>query len=175
MKRVVVIGSGGAGKSTFSRKLGEATGLEVIHLDSIYWRPNWEKTPKDEWERTVRALIKKDSWIMDGNFGGTREIRVRAADTVILLDVPRRICLYRVLKRSIIFRGRSRPDMAAGCDEKVDLEFLAWVWNYPRSGRKRALDEMKQFPEKRFVILRSGHEAAEFIRIAAAKSNGIQT
>ena len=58
MKRVVVIGSGGAGKSTFSRKLGEATGLEVIHLDGIYWRPNWEKTPKDEWERTVRELIK---------------------------------------------------------------------------------------------------------------------
>lgn len=170
MKRILVIGSGGAGKSTFSRKLGEVTGIDVIHLDSIYWRPNWEKTPKDEWESTVAELVRRDSWIMDGNFGGTREMRIKASDTVILLDIPRYICLYRVIKRAIAYRGKHRPDMAAGCNEKVDPEFLSWIWNYPRRGRRRALEEMEKFPDKRLVVLRSAREAEDFLR--RGKSDG---
>ncbi len=81
MKKIIVIGSGGAGKSTFSRRLGEVTGIPVIHLDQLYWRPNWEKTPAPEWEAAVAELVRGETWIMDGNFGGTREIRMRAADT----------------------------------------------------------------------------------------------
>src|SRR5690349_18913828 len=99
MKRVVVIGSGGSGKSTFSRELGRATGIPVIHLDREFWRPGWEETPKDEWNALVAELLAGESWIMDGNFGGTREMRMQAADTIIFLDLPRRVCLYRILKR----------------------------------------------------------------------------
>jgi adenylate kinase family enzyme len=170
MKRVVVIGSGGAGKSTFSQKLGDATGLEVIHLDSLYWKPNWQKTPKDEWERTVAELCGRESWIMDGNFGGTRELRIIASDTVIFLDIPRYVCLYRVIKRAIRYRGRTRPDMATGCNEKFDLEFLSWIWNYPNRGGKRVCEEMEKFPEKRFVVLRSSRGAEDFLR--EGKSDG---
>mgnify|MGYP003406687918 FL=1 len=170
MKRIVVIGSGGAGKSTFSRRLGEATGIEVIHLDTVFWRPGWERTPRDEWELIVSEMVRRDSWIMDGNFGGTREIRIRACDTVILLDVPRHVCLYRVIKRAIRFRGKSRPDMAEGCSEKVDFEFLSWVWNYPRKGRRRVFEEMKAFPRKNFIVLKSTREAEEFLR--KGKSDG---
>lgn len=166
MKRVVVIGSGGAGKSTFSRKLSEATGIEVIHLDGLYWKPNWQKTPAEEWERTVAGLVKRESWIMDGNFGGTREMRIRAADTVIFMDPPRRVCMYRVLKRAIKYRGKNRPDMAEGCNEKLDLEFLGWVWNYPKRSRKRFFEEMSDFPEKRLIVLRSDREAENFLREA---------
>ena len=172
MKRVLVVGSGGAGKSTFSRKLGEVTGIEVVHLDSVFWRPNWEATPKHEWETTVCELVRGESWIMDGNFGGTRQIRVRASDTVILLDIPRHVCLYRVLKRAIKFRGGSRPDMAAGCNEKVDLEFLRWIWNYPHRGRERVFKEMAEYPEKRFIVLRSAQEVDDFLREAALFSVG---
>ncbi len=167
MKRVVVIGSGGSGKSTFSRRLGEATGLPVIHLDSHFWRPNWERTPVDEWEKQVSDMVRADSWIMDGNFGGTRLIRFRACDTVILLDIPRHICLYRVIKRAIKYRGRRRPDMAEGCREKVDLEFLSWVWNYPKSGRNRAFAEMKRFPEKQVVVLKTERQKETFLHDAA--------
>ncbi len=167
MKRVLVIGSGGAGKSTFSRRLGEVTGLEVIHLDSVFWRPNWERTPGDEWERKVEEMSRGDSWIMDGNFGGTRLARIKASDTVILLDVPRSICIYRVLKRMLRYRGTNRPDMAEGCNEKVDLEFLGWIWNYPSRGRRRVFEEMSAFPEKRFVVLRSTREIEAFLREAA--------
>jgi len=114
MKKVIVIGSGGAGKSTFSRRLGEATGLPVIHLDAHFWRPNWEPTPKDEWKAKVGELLKGDEWIMDGNFGGTRELRMQAADTIIMLDFPRRVCMYRVVKRAFQFHGKKRPDMGEG-------------------------------------------------------------
>ncbi len=164
MKRVVVIGSGGAGKSTFSRRLGEATGLPVIHLDSVFWKPNWQPTPAEEWEKTVAELVRREQWIIDGNFGGTRELRIRASDTVIFLDLPRLICLYRVIKRAITFRGKNRPDMADGCNEKFDREFAGWVWNFPKRSRGRILEQMKEFPEKRFVILRSSRQAERFIQ-----------
>lgn len=123
MKRVVVIGSGGAGKSTFSRKLSEATGIEVIHLDGLYWKPNWQKTPAEEWERTVAGLVKRESWIMDGNFGGTREMRIRAADTVIFMDPPRRVCMYRVLKRAIKYRGKTARTWLKAATRNL-------IWNF---------------------------------------------
>ncbi len=166
MKKVLVIGSGGSGKSTFSRALGEVTGLPVIHLDSIYWRPNWQKTPSEEWERTVARLVRREAWIMDGNFGGTRAMRVQESDTVILLDISRWICVYRVLKRTLKYRGRTRPDMGSGCGEKLDLEFLLWIWTFPRQGRQRILEEMKAFPKTRFVILRSERDVRDFLELA---------
>jgi adenylate kinase family enzyme len=173
MKRVVVIGSGGSGKSTFSRKLGAATGLEVIHLDSVFWRPNWQSTPKDEWESKVRELVKRDSWIMDGNFGGTRAIRFDACDTVIFLDLPRPVCMYRVIKRAIVFRGRSRPDMAEGCREKIDLEFLGWVWNFRKRSRSRIVDDLRRLSGKSIHVLRSKREAESFLtKIAGNRING---
>ena len=99
MKKVVIIGSDGAGKSTLARRLGAATGIEVFHLDKLYWKPNWTKTPKDEWLKTVENLLCKDEWIMDGNFGGTMEIRLAACDTAIFLDFPRTVCTYCSFKR----------------------------------------------------------------------------
>lgn len=171
MKKVLVIGSGGSGKSTFSKQLGEITGIEVIHLDSVYWRPNWEKTPKTEWKTKVERLTERESWIMDGNFGGTREIRMRAADTIIFLDLPRRVCLYRIIRRTISYYGSSRPDMAEGCNEKLDPEFLLWVWNFPYKTRDRILDAIKQFPEKQFVRLRSSREVRDFLH-GAHSSHG---
>ncbi len=78
MKKIIVIGSGGAGKSTFSKQLGNALNIEVVHLDALYWKPNWVKTSRDEWTKIVRDLLEHDSWIMDGNFGGTREMRLKA-------------------------------------------------------------------------------------------------
>ncbi len=163
MKKIIVIGSGGAGKSTFAKRLGKALGIEVIHLDRLYWKPNWVKTPKDEWPKIVEELLKGESWIMDGNFGGTREMRMRACDTIIFLDIPRRVCLYRILKRFVVYRGRSRPDMTGGCNEKFDLEFLLWVWNYPNRTKPRLAAMLEQFKnEKTIIWLRSTKEIEDF-------------
>ena len=167
MKKVIVIGSGGSGKSTFARELGERTGIKVIHLDQEYWRPNWEKTPVDEWEAKVAAMLERDSWIIDGNFGGTREMRMRVADTIIFLDLPRRVCLYRIFKRTVKYYDRSRPDMTEGCNERFDLEFIRWVWNYPNVTRNRVLTAMQEFPDKTLIRLRSSSEVSEYLRGAS--------
>lgn len=111
--------------------MGEITGLPVIHLDREFWRPGWVETPKPEWSSRIEQLVKEDRWIMDGNFGGTMEIRLAAADTVVFLDFPRLLCTFRAIKRAITYRNRTRPDMGPGCNEKMDLEFLRWVWQFP--------------------------------------------
>lgn len=163
MNRVVVIGSGGSGKSTFSRELGRVTGIPVIHLDREYWRPGWEETPKDEWKARVADMLEGERWIMDGNFGGTREMRMQAADTIIFLDLPRRVCLYRILKRTLKYYGRSRPDMAEGCLERLDLEFVMWVWNYKHRSRMTLLAELEGLEEKSVMILRNQRQVSDFL------------
>lgn len=166
MKKILIIGSGGAGKSTLSRRLHDATGIEVIHLDKVFWRPNWIETPKDEWEKTIENLLKKDAWIMDGNYGGTLEMRIEACDTVIFLDLPGTICVWRAFRRSLFYRKDSRPDMAAGCAEKIDLEylkFLKWIWDYPRRTKPKVEALLKQFQNtKKIVRLKSTKEVENF-------------
>ena len=164
MKRVIVIGSGGAGKSTFSRRLGEITRLPVIHLDRLFWRSGWVPTPKEEWKERVSREIERPEWIMDGNFGGTREMRMAAADTIIRLDLSRWLCIYRILKRTLLYRPGSRSDMAEGCHERLDMEFILWVWNYPRRSRKNALAEMEKFSEKDIIILKTPREVEQFLQ-----------
>ena len=163
MKRILIIGSSGAGKSTFARSLHEATGIELIHLDKVFWKPNWVETPKDEWKKTVEDLLTKDSWIMDGNFGGTMEMRIAACDTVIFLDLPRTICVWRAYKRVLIYKKNSRPDMAEGCDERFDLEFLKWIWDYPKRTKPKVEALLKQFQAaKNIVRLTSTKEIENF-------------
>ncbi|WP_266078156.1 P-loop NTPase family protein [Haladaptatus caseinilyticus] len=117
----------GTGKSTFAKRLGDALDRPVTHLDAHFWEPGWEKPDSDEWERTHRTFIGELERILDGNYGSTFD----AADTVILLIVSRYVCLFRVIRRWLRNDGQARPDMAEGCEEKVDLEFLRYVWNFP--------------------------------------------
>ena len=160
-----MIGSGGAGKSTFSRRLGERLGLEVIHLDVEHWRPGWVETPKEEWRLKVEALCRRESWVMDGNFSGTLEPRLAACDTVVFLDLPRAVCVWRVLKRVVTYRKNTRPDMAEGCHEKFDVKFLHWVWTYPERTRPKVLALLEKYREGRKVIrLRSSAEVERFLK-----------
>ena len=164
MKRILVIGSGGAGKSTFARDLGAILDLPVIHLDLVYWKAGWEKPSKPEWARTVGKLIAQHEWIMDGNFGGTLPQRLKRADAIILLDISRWVCLWRVAKRFAKYRGRHRPDMTPGCHERFDWEFVKWIWNYPSKSKpaKLALLESSA-PDQRVVILQSNRDIARFL------------
>jgi adenylate kinase family enzyme len=164
MRRIAIIGSGGAGKSTLARTLGEILGLPVIHLDKEYWKPGWIEPPKDEWVRTVEELVKRDEWIIDGNFGGTMEIRLAAADTVIFLDFPSTICLRRVIKRRLMHWNTNRPDMAEGCNEKIDLEFLGWVWNFRKTTKPEIEKRLLKLDKSvRIVRLRTPSATKAFL------------
>ena len=165
MKKVLVIGPGGSGKSTFATRLGQLLDIEVKHLDSFYWRAGWTKPSDEEWLKTVNELTGGDSWILDGNYGGTLALRVERCDTIIFLDMPRLLCLWRITKRRLLYRNRSRPDMAKGCVEKLDLEFISWVWNYSNRSRPRVIKLLNQNSEtKRIVWLRSNSEVEQFLK-----------
>lgn len=145
MQRVLVIGCSGAGKSTFSRRLAALTGLPVIHLDQEFWQPDWMPMAPAAWRARVAAMTAEPRWIMDGQFGGTLGLRLSRADTVFILDVPRWRCLTRVLRRTCWNFGRTRPDMAPGCAERLDWEFLRYIWNYNRDHRPRHLAALDGF------------------------------
>lgn len=174
--RILIIGSGGAGKSTLARRLGDVLGLPVIHLDAEYWHPGWVETPKDVWRRRVEALMQGERWIMDGNFGGTMEVRLAAATTVIFLDFPAYLCAYRVIKRWAQYRGKTRPDMGPGCLEKVEGAFLKWVcFDFPRTSRRRILQRLDACDaNKQILILRSPGEVERFVTIAALRGDTVR-
>lgn len=167
MKKVLIIGCGGAGKSTLARRLGAQLEIPVIHLDREFWRAGWHTTPGDEWIERVRDLLRGDSWILDGNFHNSLPIRLAEADTVIYLDFPRHICLWRLLKRRIQYRNSNRPDMTEGCSERLNLSFLRWVWNF-----KREVDpKMRKILDangagKKIVTLKNSKQVERFFQLS---------
>ena len=161
-RKTPVIGSGGAGKSTRAVRLGKVLGIGVVHLDRLYWRPGWREEPRTEW--TVRRLIRRDAWIMDGNPGSTLDLRLAAADAAIFLDLPRSLCIRRVVSRRRRYACRGRPDMAPGCPERLDPEFLRYLWNYPAERRPGILQKLgRGSSEKTFIVLRSPGEVSRFV------------
>jgi adenylate kinase family enzyme len=164
MRRVLVIGSAGAGKSTLAVQLGERLALPVIHLDAFFWQSGWKETPRDIWRQRVAALVRGECWIMDGNYGGTLEERVNAADAVVLLDFPRLHCLYRVVRRAVRDRGRTRPDLHPECPEQLpDFAFLRWIWNFPTESMPTIRQVLNDHPDKLLVVLRSSSDVQRFL------------
>jgi adenylate kinase family enzyme len=139
----MVVGSGGAGKSTLAVALGRATGLPVVHLDRYYWRPGWQPPVAEEWRATVRQLVAGERWIMDGNYSSTFAPRLARADTLIFLDRPRHVCLWNIVQRRLRHAGRARPDMNEGCREQLSAEFVAYVWGYPTKRRPAMLARLE--------------------------------
>lgn len=158
MNKIAIIGSGGSGKTTLALILGKEFNLPVYHLDKLYWKPGWSKTPRDQWTNIQKELCKKDSWIIDGNYKSTLDIRLEACDTVIFLDVHRLICIYRVIKRTLA--RTHRPDMAEGCEERFDFEFMKFLWNYPDKIRPQIMGKLISAGSgKNVIIAKSGKHA----------------
>ncbi len=164
MQRILIIGSGGAGKSTLARHIGAHLGIEVTHLDAHYWKPGWRPLSADAWEQKVQSLVARERWVLDGNYNGTMNVRLAAADTVIFVDLPRWLCLWRVIKRRIAFHGRSRPDISEGCKVRLTWSFLWWIWTYPQVQRKKILQMLEeQAGHKRVIHLKGRHETELFL------------
>lgn len=163
MNRIVLIGCGGSGKSTLSRKLSKKLNLPLYHLDKIFWNEGWIETPKDEFDKEIKDIINTDKWIVDGNYIRTLEMRIKKADTVIFLNMPTHLCVYRIIKRRFMYRNISRPDMARGCVEGIDWEFFSWVLGYNKNIRPAILATLNKYKDKNIVILSSTKEVQEFI------------
>ena len=123
-----------------------------------------DSVQRREWKEKLDQLIQGERWILDGNYGGTMDMRVAAADTVVFLDLPRSVCLYRVFKRIFQYLGRTRPDLADGCLEQLpDLEFLRWIWTYPEVRAPKVLSMLASHADKTTVVLRSTRDVEQFL------------
>jgi adenylate kinase family enzyme len=156
------MGPGGAGKSTLARTLGERTGLPVVHLDRYFWHPGWVETPREEWRALQEQLFAADEWVADGNYSATNEVRLRRADTVVLLDFPAWRTIPRALRRSLANYGK--PVQAEGCPERVDPQFLWWIVNYRRRSRPKVLAAITEHaPGAAVYILHSPGDVERFL------------
>ncbi|PGB02416.1 DNA topology modulation protein [Bacillus toyonensis] len=165
MKKIILIGSGGSGKSTLAKQLGNKLNIKVHHLDALFWKPNWEGVPRGEQRKVQNNLIKEEKWIIDGNYGGTMDLRLNAADTIIFLDIYRTICVYRAFKRIVQYRNKTRPDMGAGCEERFELQFFKWIWEYPNKKKPAILKRLDQLSKgKEVIILKSPNEVRRFLK-----------
>jgi adenylate kinase family enzyme len=161
MKRVLILGPSGSGKSTLCERLGKILGIPSIHLDRHYWKPNWVYTPEDEWRAKVKDLISSETWVMDGNYTSTLKLRSSAADTIIFIDVPRRLSYLRVFTRFLKFRGETRPDLTEDCPEKIDWDFIRWIWDYPRIRKPVILRFLKEMESTKNVFILLGQRDIE--------------
>ena len=164
MKRVMIIGCGGAGKTTLSRQLAEKTGLPLVHLDQIFWSPgNWNHLEKEEFDEILIREMEKDSWILDGNYNRTMPMRLDRCDTVIYLDYSRFTCIWGWLRRVIKHHGKARPDMAPGCGEWLDPEFFKWLWNFNKKYRKSYHEMLSGLGGKKVYIFKNRRQTREFL------------
>lgn len=164
MRRILIVGSSGAGKSTLARELARRLDLPLIHLDRHYWRPGWVAPGAADFRAEVTALAARPAWVMDGNYGSTLDLRLPRADLLVLCDPSRSRCLVRVLRRRWTRRATPRPDLPPGCPEQLDLQFLRYIWSYPRRARPRVLTAAATIaPDLPVVRLRTPADTRRFL------------
>ena len=163
MERIMIVGCGGAGKSTLARQLGEKLGLPVVHLDKLFWHSGWVESTKEEIDGKIMLELQKERWIIDGNYMRTMPIRMAHCDTVIFLDFNRVSCVWSILKRYLTNIGKVRPDMAEGCPEKIDWEFFVWVWNFNKTKRERIYRMLKEAEGIETIVLKNRRAVKKFL------------
>lgn len=162
-RRVLVIGCAGAGKTSFAIRLASHLDLPLFHLDAHYWNPGWVPSEPDEWERRHAALIAWDEWILDGNYTRTLALRLQRADAAVFLDFDRTTCLIGALQRVVGSQDRPGRDLPPDCPERVDWEFLRWIWDFPRNVRPRVVEALDAAEHVVRVHLRDRNEAERFL------------
>jgi len=170
MKRILVIGCCGAGKTMAALELGRKFSLPVYHLDKLWWLSGWRENTPEKFDAELAEILRLDSWIIDGNYARTLPERLKYADTVIFLKYSRILCLWRVFKRFLQYRGRSRADIADGCPERLNVEFLRYVWTFNRDMLPRIQRALEQHPGVRVLTFSSPSKLRVFL--AEAKEAG---
>lgn len=154
--KIAILGYSGSGKSTLARNLSEKYNIPVLHFDTVQFLPNWEIRVQEEKERMTKDFLDaNDAWVIDGNYSKlSYQRRMEEADVIILLLFNKISCLYRVTRRYLKYKDSTRPDMAEGCNEKLDWEFIKWILRDGRTeeSRQRYQGVLARYPEKTILI-----------------------
>lgn len=158
MKKVIVIGCPGSGKSTFSRALRDKTGLPLYHLDMIWHKPDRTNVSREEFDSVLSNILETDEWIIDGNYGRTLETRFRYCDTVFFLDFPTEVCLSGVEARI----GLKREDMP-WVEEEFDSEFRDWIINFPKEKLPQIYELTETYKNKNIITFKTREEIQKYL------------
>lgn len=158
MRKIIVIGCPGSGKSVFSRRLHNKIGIPLYHLDMMYWNANKTTVEKRIFLDRLSAVIGQEEWIIDGNYGSTMELRLAACDTVIFLDYPLEVCLDGINQRC----GKPRSDMP-WMETEVDAEFVEFVKSYGSQSRPKVMALLEKYRDKNIFIFTTRNQADEFL------------
>lgn len=160
MKKIIVIGSPGAGKSVFSKKLRDITNIQLYHLDMLYHKKDGTHISKEELEEKLIEIFKKDSWIIDGNYQRTIEMRLKECDTVFLLDFPTEVCIEGAKSRV----GKKREDLP-WIEEKLDENFKQVISNFSKEKLPRIYELLDKYKDEIDInIFKSRDEADNYIQ-----------
>lgn len=158
MKKIIVIGCPGSGKSTFSRELNKKTGISLYYLDMLYHKPDKTTCAREEFDEKLRRIMQSQEWIIDGNYERTLPIRIKQCDTVFWLDYPTAICLKGIEAR----RGRQREDMP-WIETEVDEEFIGYIKSFKAEHAPKIEELLKQTEGKEIHIFTSREMAADYL------------
>lgn len=165
MKKVIVLGNSGSGKSTFTTLLADKLHIDFLHLDPLVYKYSWDNPEFEEMEKKVEELIYKDSWIVDGNFLNNALNRFKECDTIVFLDLNRFVCMNSVIKRHKKYKGKHRDSRSDDCDEKLTLSYLKWVVrDFYKTSRKIILKYIKDHPEKKVIILKNRRQVNNYLK-----------
>ena len=159
MKKIIVIGCPGSGKSTFSKALHVKTGIPLYHLDMMYWNSDKTTVEKQVFRKRLSDALEQDEWIIDGNYGSTMEMRMAASDTVIFLDYPLDVCLGGIKERF----GKPRSDMP-WYETEEDAEFMEYIKSFNELQRPKILELLRKYSDKNIYVFSSREQADEFLK-----------
>ncbi|MGL5417685.1 MAG: adenylate kinase [Clostridium sp.] len=161
MRKVIVIGCPGSGKSTFSKKLHKAIGIPLFHLDMLYWNSDKTVVEKNIFEERLKNILVQEEWIIDGNYGTTMELRLQACDTVFFLDYAVNVCLEGIEKR----KGKARTDIPwiEEMDDEKDEEFISFIKNYNSIDRLVIMNFLDKYNMKNIIIFKNRKDSQEYL------------
>ena len=164
MQRIAIVGCSGGGKSTLARALGAKLRLPVVHLDNLFWKPGWVESSLEDFRPRVEVAAAAECWIIEGNFTSASALRFARADTIIWIELPIGLCLWRAFSRMLFNFGQARADLSPGCPERFDLAFYRYIWDWNRDSRPkmaRVLSELA--PHARLIRLASDRDTRRFL------------
>ena len=165
MKKIIVLGNSGSGKSTFTSILSKKLNINLLHLDPLVYKFSWDNPEFDEMEEKVNQMLNENSWIIDGNFLNNATKRFKECDCVFFLDLNRFVCLRSVIKRHKQYKGKHRDSRSDFCDEKLTRAYLKWVFtDFYKTSRKFILNYIKENTDKKIIVFKNRRQVNKYLK-----------